>query len=262
MSETHFQKLVEIMELLRSDKGCPWDREQTSSSIKPYLIEETYEVIDALDKDDPEAVKEELGDLLLQIVFQAQLWTEKGAFTIQDVIDQVSRKIVARHPHVFGEKVVQDSQEVLQNWEHIKLKEKNDSSLLSGIPRNLPALLMGQRVQEKVSRVGFDWDTWPAVWEKINEELQELHTVILQKNQPGIFTEFGDFIFTCVNLARNLKIDAEEAMRAAVDKFMTRFRQMEALNQPSGQQFSNLTLAEMDMLWETIKEQETEHHGD
>jgi len=260
MNGSQFEELVRLLKFLRSDKGCPWDKEQTSTSMKPYLIEEAYEVLDAIDRQEPVDIKEELGDLLLQIVFQAQIWEEKGSFSIDDVIEHVCEKLVQRHPHVFGDKVVRDSNDVLRHWEKLKLKERasTHSSLLAGVPRNLPALLMAQRVQEKVSRVGFDWEKWGDVWEKIHEELGELHEVLLRKENSRIYDEFGDFLFTCVNLARVMNISAEDAMRAAVDKFIHRFQHMESLINSQEGDISTLSLHEMDALWDMVKQRERE----
>lgn len=256
---TTFETLIRIMATLRSANGCPWDREQDSISLKPYLIEETYEVIDAIDRKEPQLLKEELGDLLLQIVFHAQIWSERGDFSIDDVIEAICAKLIKRHPHVFADTFVDNAQQVLVNWEKIKLEEKREKhdSLLSGVPRHLPSLLMGQRVQEKVARVGFDWENWQGSWQKIIEEMAELKEAIDSGEKAAIEDEFGDLMFTMVNLARALNVNAEETMRQAVGKFVRRFQKLENNVVQENRDLSTMTLQEMDELWNKVKTEDS-----
>jgi tetrapyrrole methylase family protein / MazG family protein len=247
--------LVEIMARLRM--GCPWDREQTHRTLVPYLIEETYEVVEAIEGGDVDALCEELGDLLLQIVFHSQLATETGKFSVADVVDALSNKMVRRHPHVFGDAVIEDVDAQWRNWEKLKAQEKTGQkrkSRLDGIPKELGALQRGQRMQEKASRVGFDWPNVYGILDKLHEELTELAEARRDKqDDPRIREELGDVFFTLVNLSRALGIDAEQAMREANEKFHKRFFFMEERAAAGGKALSDLSLDELEELWQLAK---------
>ena len=249
--------LIEIMARLRD--GCPWDREQTHRTLVPYLIEETYEVVEAIEAADMDALCEELGDLLLQIVFHSQLGSEIGKFTVADVVDALSNKMVRRHPHVFGDAVIEDVDSQWRNWEQLKAQEKTGQkrkSRLEGIPKHLGALQRGQRMQEKASRVGFDWPNVAGVLDKLHEELSELADARRAKqDDPHVREELGDVLFTLVNLARTLGIDAETAMREANEKFYRRFAFMEERAASNGKALSDLSLDELEELWQLAKTQ-------
>lgn len=252
-----FDELIEIMARLRA--GCPWDREQTHRTLVPYLIEETYEVVEAIESDDSDALCDELGDLLLQIVFHAQLGSEAGTFTVADVVNALSNKMVRRHPHVFGDTVIDDVDTQWRSWEALKSKEKTGlarKSRLEGIPKHLGALQRGQRMQEKASRVGFDWPNVQGVLDKLHEELGELAEARRQKqDDPHVREELGDVLFTIVNLARALGIDAEASMREANEKFYRRFSFMEERAAADGKTLSDLSLDELEELWQLAKMQ-------
>ena len=247
--------LIEIMARLRH--SCPWDREQTHRTLVPYLIEETYEVVEAIEHADEDALCEELGDLLLQIVFHAQLGTETGKFTVADVVDALSNKMVRRHPHVFGDAVIEDVDAQWKNWENLKAQEKTGQkrkSRLDGIPKHLGALQRGQRMQEKASRVGFDWEGAQQVVDKLAEELQELADARREKqDDPHVREELGDVLFTLVNLSRALGIDAEAAMREANEKFYKRFSFMEQRAAQDGKALADMSLDELEELWQLAK---------
>jgi len=248
--------LVRLMAKLRSKNGCPWDREQTHKSLLPYLIEEAYEVVDTIEAGDDERLKEELGDLLLQIIFHAQIAEEEGRFDIQEVIDHLNDKLKARHPHVFGRKKASSSEEVLRNWEHIKLSQQKDKnkSVLSGIPRHIPALLKAYRVQEKVSRVDFDWKNTEDVFSKIEEEIDELKKASIKKMKKSrVEDEMGDILFSWVNLARHLKINPEFALRRTIDKFVRRFNYIERQLRKRKIPLKEAGLPLLDSLWEEAK---------
>jgi tetrapyrrole methylase family protein/MazG family protein len=252
-----FDELVDIMELLRSEKGCPWDREQTHESIKPYLIEEAYEVLSAIDEHDDEGLKAELGDLLLQVTFHAQIAKEGDRFDIEDVIRTNIEKLKRRHPHVFGEVTVNGTGQVLENWEKIKVEERKEgktASVLDGVPKDLPALLRAQRVQEKASTVGFDWERTEDVMRKVDEEFHELKEACRSEDPERISDEIGDFLFSLVNLSRFLGVWTEEALRGTLDKFEKRFKFIESELAKSGRSPMDSTLQEMDALWEKAKE--------
>jgi len=249
-----FMRLVEVMRRLRGERGCPWDREQNHDTLKPYLIEETYEVLDAIDKKNDTFLKEELGDLLLQIVFHAQIAAEEGRFTIDEVSGSIVEKLKRRHPHVFGEMKVKDSDEVLKNWEQIK-KEEGKTSVLSGVPAGLPSLLRARRVQEKAKRVGFDWTSIDGVMEKVIEEIRELKEAAERGDSSRVEEEFGDLLFTLVNFSRFLRIDAEDSLRRTIDRFTERFQKMERRAEERGKiPLDQATLEEMDRLWEEAKD--------
>ncbi len=246
--------LIEVMARLRST--CPWDREQTHESLVPYLIEETYEVADAIEQHSDGDLCEELGDLLLQIVFHSQLATERGKFSIADVVDGLSNKMIRRHPHVFGDAAVSNVAEVWQNWEQLKALEPTAAkrpSKLDGIPKGLGALQRGQKMQDKASRVGFDWPHIDGVRAKLAEEIAELEEARRENDVRAIREELGDVIFTVVNLARALGIDAEGAMRDANDKFYKRFTFMERRAETTGRKLGDLTLDELEELWQLAK---------
>ena len=251
---SQFNRLVEIMKRLRGPNGCPWDKEQTSQTLKPYLIEEAYEVIDAIDSQDDANLAEELGDVLLQVVFHAQIATDENRFTIEDVAQSIADKLVRRHPHVFGNTTAETPDQVVQNWEAIKVEEKKEKtgqeSALSGVPRHLPALLRAYHIQKKAARVGFDWDKTEEVIEKVAEEVRELQNAHTQQEKQE---EFGDLLFSLVNLARFLQIDPEEALTQTIAKFQNRFTYIEAELKKNEQTPQDATLEEMDALWEKAK---------
>ncbi len=250
-----FSRLVDIMSSLRGEQGCPWDKEQDRNSLKPFLVEESYEVLEAIDDGDPEKLKEELGDLLFQILFHAQISSEEGAFDIGDVLTAITEKMVRRHPHVFGGEEVKDSRQVLINWEQIKAREKNDrQSVVEGVPRALPALIRAQRVQEKAARLGFDWPDLSPVVEKLREEINEFNEALSGGDDKDVEEELGDLLFTLVNLSRFLKIGAEEALHRSTVRFIERFRWIETEARSRGLSLSEMTLEEMDRLWEEAKD--------
>lgn len=252
----NFQKLLDIMSALRSENGCPWDKEQTRESLKPFLIEETYEVLEALDEDDPEKIKEELGDLLFQIVFHCQLAKENGEFDMDDVIKKISDKMIARHPHVFGEAKFETSEEVLKQWEERKKEEgKLRESILEGIPRELPSLLRAQRLQARAAKVGFDWKCVEDVMGKLDEEINEFRDALKSKEQKEIEDELGDVFFVLVNVSRFVGINPEDALRKTISKFISRFRYIEMKAADAGKNLLDMTLKEMDVLWDEAKKQ-------
>ncbi len=244
------------MSALRSENGCPWDKEQTRESLKPFLIEETYEVLEALDEDDPEKIKEELGDLLFQIVFHCQVARERGEFDIDDVIKKISDKMIARHPHVFGGEKFETSEEVLRQWEERKREEgKLKESVLEGIPKELPSLLRAQRLQAKAAKVGFDWKRVEDVMEKLDEELKEFGAALKSKSQKEIEDELGDVFFVLVNVSRFVGVNPENALRKTISKFISRFRYIEMKAADAGKNLSDMTMEEMDVLWDEAKKQ-------
>jgi MazG family protein len=247
-----FRELVAILAKLRSPDGCPWDREQTFDSLRPYLLEETYEILQTIDEKKYARLKEELGDLMMHIVFQAQVAREAGLFEIDDVIRSINEKLIRRHPHVFGDTEVTDSQEVIENWEKIKLDE-GPKRLLGGVPRTQPALLRAFRVQEKASGVGFDWKRDREVISKILEEIKELRKAKAQGDPERIDEEFGDLLFSIVNLARFWGVTPEEALRKTTEKFIRRFGYIEDVLKVQGRDVKTATLEEMDAIWEEAK---------
>lgn len=251
-----FTDLLNIMETLRSDSGCPWDIEQTHETLKRYLIEEAYEVIDAIDKDDMEGLCEELGDVMLQVIFHSQIAKEFGEFDLRDVIHGVSDKMIKRHPHVFGEDKCETSGEVLLKWEEIKRKEKNIKShteSLKAIPRVLPSLIRGYKVQEKAAKVGFDWERIDDAVLKVHEELNEFLEVYKGNEIENITMELGDLLFSIVNVARFLEINPEFALTKTVEKFINRFEYIETVASKNGKDMEEMTLTEMDVLWNEAK---------
>ena len=253
----NFQKLVDIMTLLRSKDGCPWDKVQTSESIKPYLIEETYEVIEAIDEKDPVKMKEELGDLLLQVVFHAQIAKDRGEFDINDVINKISDKMVSRHPHVFGDAKFETPEEVTKQWQDRKREEgKLKDSALEGVPKELPSLLRAHRLQSRAAKVGFDWAKVEDVFGKLDEELEEFKEALEKKDKKEIEDELGDIFFVLVNISRFVGVNAEEALRKTISKFISRFRYIEMTAADEGRQLSDMTLEDMDALWNEAKKGE------
>lgn len=249
-----FTALVELMARLRGPDGCPWDRKQTPGSLKPFLIEECYEVVDALEEGAPEKIKEELGDLLFQILFQAQLAAEKEDFTVWDVIAANREKMIRRHPHVFGDANLTTDKEVLASWEEIKKKEKGHrKSLLDGVPRNLPSLLRAHRLQERAARVGFDWSRIDEALLKLDEELEEFKGSLTLGDADDIEEELGDIYFMLVNIARMLTVNPEDALKKAISKFIHRFRYMEEWAGATGKELSDMTIDEMEKLWQESK---------
>lgn len=250
----NFDSLVDIMEKLRSEEGCPWDKIQTHDTLKRYLIEETYELIEAIENRDYKAIKEELGDLLLQIVFHSKIAKDEGNFDINDVIETISKKMISRHPHVFGESSFKSPEEVLNQWDDRKKEEgKLQESILEGIPLALPALLRAYKIQSRVAKVGFDWKNVEGVLEKIEEEIRELKEAISYEKKEKIEEELGDVLFSIVNVARFLKIDPETALRKTNRKFEERFRKLEQIVSEQGKNIKEMSISEMDNIWETIK---------
>ena len=251
-----FNKLVGVMERLRGRNGCPWDREQTRETLKPFLLEETYEVLEAIEEKDVEMLREELGDVLFQVIFHAEIAKEKGEFTIEDVLTELSRKMIRRHPHVFSNAKVGTAKEALARWEILKSQEsrnKKRKSVLDGVPRQLPALLRSNQLQSRASRVGFDWSSFRPVWKKVREELRETEVSIREGNRRSIESELGDLFFSLVNASRFLKVDPEDALRKANQRFAGRFREMEKRARNLKRSLSEMGPAEMDRLWEEAK---------
>jgi MazG family protein len=246
-----FIKLVDIMDDLR--EKCPWDKKQTIHTLRSMTIEETYELADAVTEEDWKGIKEELGDMLLHILFYTKIGTEQEQFTLQEVIETISNKLVIRHPHIYGDVKVNSDEEVKRNWEQIKMKE-GKTSVLSGVPVSLPSVVKATRIQEKAKQVGFEWDNKQDVWKKVEEEMAELkeaEQISIERTEE----EFGDVLFSLVNYARFLHIDAETALEKTNKKFIRRFQLMEAKAKETGRDLSEMTLAEMDDLWNDIKRQ-------
>lgn len=253
-----FNRVMTIMRQLRAPGGCPWDAEQTHESLKRYLLEETYEVMEAIDSCSDEHLKEELGDLLLQPVFHAAIAEERGAFTMDDVLTTLAEKLIRRHPHVFGDLEIKDSQAQIENWEKIKKIEKGEErrSALSGVPPDLPALLKAQKITEKASRVGFDWEHVDQVMAKVMEELHEFEEALASGNQEHTEAELGDLLFAIANLGRFLAMDTEEALRKTINRFQKRFNHIEEQIHQRGIRLHNATLEEMQVLWDEAKQRE------
>ena len=258
MSETlnSLSKLIKITDTLMGEDGCPWDKVQTRESLKPYLVEETYEVLDALDANDPEKIKDELGDLLYQILFHSKISSLKGEFDFRDVIDNLSEKMVRRHPHVFKEGELNTPDQVVKQWEEIKRNEKNQAnqkSILDNIPKNLPSLLRAQKLQTKAAKEGFDWDQINDVFDKLDEEIAEFKEAVLKKKSADIQSEIGDIIFVITNIAKFYKIDAEEALRSTNNKFIKRFQYIEQKIEEKGKTLKDSPLEEMERYWQEAK---------
>jgi XTP/dITP diphosphohydrolase len=247
-----FMRLVEIMNNLR--EKCPWDRKQTIDTLRSMTIEETYELADAITMHDWNGIKEEAGDLLLHIVFYSKIAEEQNQFSINDVINEICEKLIVRHPHVYGAVKVNDEEDVKKNWEKIKL-EQGKKTLLSGVPVSLPATVKAMRLQEKAKQVGFEWEKTEDVWEKVKEEISELHEAIDSENKSKIEEEFGDLIFSLINYARFLQIDAENSLEKTNKKFISRFNQMEKEATEKGKNLSDMSLDEMNNIWNSIKKQ-------
>lgn len=247
-----FALLIDIMYRLRRE--CPWDREQTPESLRQYLLEETYEVLESIDKKKWESLGQELGDLLLQIVFQSVMAEEKDRFNLTDVIEAINKKMIERHPHVFSDVEVRDAQDVTFNWEHIKFTQEKRDSLLSGVPAEAPALLQAQRLQEKAANVGFDWNNTKDIVAKIEEEIEELKAALDKKDQKNINEEFGDLLFSLVNLSRHLNIVSEDALRISNEKFTNRFQKIESHYKNDYQKIKEAGLEELDRVWNEVKE--------
>jgi XTP/dITP diphosphohydrolase len=246
-----FNRLLDIMDELR--EKCPWDKKQTLESLRHLTIEETYELADAILENDLQEVKKELGDVLLHIVFYAKIGSEKNAFDIGDVANSISDKLIHRHPHIYGDVVVENEEDVKRNWEQLKLKE-GKSSVLEGVPKNLPAVVKASRIQEKVAGVGFDWEKPEQVWEKVQEELSELNEEIKKDNKEDIEKEFGDVLFSMINYARFIGINPENALEKTNKKFINRFQYLEKQAKKKGKELSDMSLSEMDVYWEKSKE--------
>src|SRR5467141_3714762 len=267
-----FEMLVAVQARLRAPNGCPWDREQTHQSLRTYLVEEAYEVLEALESGNDAKFAEEMGDLLLQIVFHSQIAREEGRFTVAEVIREIHDKMIRRHPHVFGKTRAKDSAEVLRNWEQIKAEERRSSgkkggsnggvetpretSLLDGVSHALPATMEGLQLTRKASRIGFDWEEAGGVFEKMQEETEELKKALGEQDQPKMEEELGDLLFAAVNLSRFLKIDPEIALKKANAKFSSRFRAMERMARESGREFKDLPREEMEAFWDATKKTE------
>ncbi|MGI6685125.1 MAG: nucleoside triphosphate pyrophosphohydrolase [Bacillota bacterium] len=246
-----FKDLVEVMRILRGDEGCPWDKEQTHESIKKYLVEETYEVLDAIDEKNMHKLCEELGDLLLQVTFHARMAEEKGFFDINDVIKGIIEKMIRRHPHVFGSETLNTSHQVLVKWEEIKDVEQDEPRPILDVPKNFPALYRAKKLQQKAARVGFDWPDITGAWDKVSEELRELKDA--EAMGVGIKEELGDVLFALVNVARFLGIDAEEALQDTNKKFIKRFSYIEEKAKKNNVELKKLTLEDMDKYWNEAK---------
>jgi tetrapyrrole methylase family protein/MazG family protein len=255
-----FDRLVGIMRQLRGPAGCPWDREQTRTSLKPYLIEEAYEVVEAIESGLPDALQEELGDLLLQVVFHAQVAAEQEEFDVAGVLDGLLAKLLRRHPHVFGDATAGTPKEALAQWEAIKQREAASAgrprSVIDGVPRALPSLLRAQRTQDKAARVRFDWPDARSAWAKLEEEMREAGAALASGERARVQDELGDVLFSVVNVARLSGVDAEEALQGAVEKFRRRFAGMEEDLTAQGKSIGSVSQAELEQSWETVKAQE------
>jgi MazG family protein len=260
-----FEALLSLMDRLRAEGGCPWDREQSRASLKPYLIEEAYEALEALDANETGHIVEELGDVLFQVVFHCQIAREQGEFTMADVLQAVLQKMTRRHPHVFGNSEVANSGEALRQWEQIKRTEAGAEgiprSALDGVPKSLPSLLRAQRLQVKAGRVGFDWPTWRDAWSKVREEMAEADEAMVAGDADRVKAELGDLLFSLVNVARLLEIDAEGSLRQAADTFTRRFKEVEAAMRAEGRQVDEASPEELDRQWLAVKSREGLERG-
>lgn len=251
-----FGDFVEIIKVLRSPQGCPWDREQTHESIRKNFIEETYEVLEAIDIKDAALLQEELGDVMLQIMLHSQMESENGNFDVEDVIDGVCKKMVYRHPHVFGNVKADTSEKVLANWDKLKRVEKqqkSDSETLKSVAVGMPALMRADKIQKKASKVGFDWDSTSGAMDKLDEEIEELKTAILNNDKNNMLEELGDVLFSVVNVARFLGIDSEEALTWSTNKFIDRFQKVEDKLKQQGRRISDADVKELDDIWKSVK---------
>lgn len=247
-----FERLVKIMDDLR--EKCPWDKKQTIESLRQLTIEETYELTDAITEKDWNGIKEELGDIMLHLVFYAKIASEQNKFTLDDVINGICEKLIFRHPHIYGDVEVNDEEDVKRNWEKLKIKE-GKKSVLSGVPKTLPATVKAMRLQEKAKQVGFEWDNKEQVWDKVEEEKNELFEAIETGDKDKMEDELGDVFFSLINFARFLQLDAENALERTNKKFIDRFCRMEAVAQEMGKQLQDMTLTELDAIWDKIKHQ-------
>ncbi|MFT3681293.1 MAG: nucleoside triphosphate pyrophosphohydrolase [Ferruginibacter sp.] len=252
-ASSEFERLVKIMDDLRAQ--CPWDKKQTIHTLRQLTIEETYELTDAITESDWKAIKEELGDLMLHLVFYSKIATEQKQFTLQDVLHGVCEKLIFRHPHIYGDVKVHDEEEVKRNWEKLKLKE-GKKSVLGGVPNSLPATVKAMRLQEKAKQVGFEWENKEQVWEKVEEEKAELLEAISSGNKDQVEEELGDLFFSLINFARFLQLDAENALERTNKKFISRFNKMEASALDTGKALQQMTLEEMDAIWNKIKKEQ------
>lgn len=258
-----YEALKGVIRKLRSPEGCPWDREQTHDSLKRYLIEETYETLEAIDTGDPEKIRDELGDVLLQVLLHSEIASEQGQFNMDDVVHGVAAKMIARHRHVFGDAEAATASEVVTLWERIKKEEKGQAThtqSLRDVPPHLPALMRGYKVQHKASKAGFDWDHIDGAWEKVREEMAELEAAAAAGDQAHMAEELGDLLFAVVNVSRFMDIQPELALTGTIEKFIRRFSSVETLAEQSGQKLENMTLAQMDALWDRVKEEEREQY--
>ncbi|MDQ3550251.1 MAG: nucleoside triphosphate pyrophosphohydrolase [Bacteroidota bacterium] len=246
-----FERLVQIMDDLR--EKCPWDKKQTIQSLRQLTLEETYELTDAITEQNWKGIKEEVGDLFLHLVFYAKIGKEESKFTLEEALNAISEKLISRHPHIYGDVIVNNDDDVKKNWEMLKLKE-GKKSVLSGVPKALPSLVKAMRLQEKAKQVGFEWENKEQVWEKVEEEINEMNQVINEQNQTKMEEEFGDVLFSLVNFARFLQIDAEHALEVTNKKFISRFNAMEEMATASGKTLHEMNLQEMDQLWNEIKQ--------
>ncbi len=256
--DQQFSRLVEIMAVLRSEKGCPWDLAQNHKSLRQHLLEETYEVLETIDDGQYEKLPDELGDLLLQVIFHAQIASDEGLFNIGTVLQSIINKLIRRHPHVFGDKVVETAEEQIILWEQTKINKEGKKSAIDGVPKQLPALVRSYRLQNKAAAVGFDWKNIEPVWDKVSEELTELQAAVTTGQKENIEDELGDLLFTIVNLARFLKVNPEDALRKTIKKFDSRFRKVEQDFKDKGLSLSEVSLEEMDNVWEKVKKQESD----
>jgi len=268
MSDTagnRFVSLLSLMARLRGEGGCPWDREQTRASLKPYLVEEAYEVLDAIDEGSRDHLVEELGDLLFQVVFHCQVGAEAGEFTMEDVVERLCEKMTRRHPHVFGDRVVADASEALAQWEQIKHEEsaakEQPTSALHGVPAALPALLRAQRLQAKAARVGFDWTRWEDAWAKLQEEMREVGEALESGIDDRVADELGDLLFSMVNVARLRGLDAEECLRRSSEKFTRRFGKVEVEMRAGARSVTEASMEDLDRAWEAVKAEEAKRTG-
>lgn len=248
--------LIKLVKVLRAPNGCPWDREQTHESIKKNFIEETYEVVEAINKKDTEGLKEELGDVLLQVALHCEMEREKESFDFNDVANDICQKLVIRHPHIFGDLSAKDSKDVLNIWDDVKAKTKGvkkQSESMLKVPREFPALMRAQKIQKKAAKVGFDWDSKDGAINKLFEEINEFQEALSNKKQSDIEDEFGDILFSCVNIARFIDVDSEEALTGATDKFLNRFIIVEKLASERGIDMKNSSIQELDKLWDEAK---------
>lgn len=253
-----FRKLIEIVDTLMGENGCPWDNVQTRESLKPYLVEETYEVLEALDTNDPDQIKDELGDLLYQILFHSKISSKNNEFDIKDVLDNLKEKMVRRHPHVFKEGQINTPDQVIERWEEIKKEEKthsNHPSILDSVPKQLPSLLRAQKLQKKAAKEGFDWDEISDVFDKLDEEIAEFKSAVLEGKGTDIQSELGDILFVLVNIAKFKKIDAEEALRSTNNKFIKRFQHIEKEVAKQGKTLKETSLEDMERHWQNAKKQ-------